>query len=446
MDKQLSLILPRWVIPVDGRSSTLEGHAVVIENQRIKSIMPSTDALQQFPSAEQVELPDHALIPGLINAHTHAAMSLFRGLADDISLMEWLNEHIWPAEARWVDPAFMRDGTELAIAEMLLSGTTCFNDMYFYPDVVAAVAQEAGIRATVGLIVLDFPSIWAADTDEYFSKGIAVHDDTRALSSIQTAMAPHAPYTVSDEPLRQAMTYADELQIHVHMHLHETADEIAGSMQQYGQRPLGRLQELGLLNPRLMAVHMVHLTDQEIELTAQQGVHVIHCPGSNLKLASGSCRVADLIAAGANVCLGTDSAASNNDLNMLGEMRTAALLAKNTGHDAAALPAAEILKMATINAATALNMQDEIGSIEVGKSADLTAINLNHVATQPVYDPVAQIVYSASREQVSDVWVQGKRLVKNHQLTRLDLGHVLSKAEDWGQKIQQHANNAGVQT
>ncbi len=434
---QITLISARWVIPVEPSTRALENHAVVFQNGEILDLLPTENALKKYPNALQIDRPNHAFIPGLINSHTHAAMNLFKGLADDLPLMDWLQNHIWPAEAKWVDAEFMRDGVELAIAEMLLSGTTCFNDMYFYPDIVATTAQEAGIRANVGLIVLDFPSVWASNSDEYFDKGLQVHDEVRSLSLIQTTLAPHAPYTVSDQPLEKVRTYADELQVQVHMHVHETAQEITDSIEQYGQSPLARLHSLGLLNPRMIAVHMTQLSDEDITLCAEQGINIVHCPESNQKLASGQCRVSDLLQAGANVCLGTDSAASNNDLDMLGEMRSAALIAKNASVDAKALPAWQALKMATINGAKALNMQDQIGSLKVGKSADMVAIDLNHVSTQPVYDPISQIVYSASREQVTDVWVQGKHVVNNKKLTTIDLAKVLQNAHSWGDKIQQ---------
>ncbi|MBL4671676.1 MAG: TRZ/ATZ family hydrolase, partial [Arenicella sp.] len=371
MNASLKIISARWIIPVVPSNTVLDHHALIIENGVIIDILSTDAALKKYPTAEHIDKSSHALIPGLINAHTHAAMSLFRGIADDLPLMEWLDGHIWPAEAKWVNADFMRDGVELAVAEMLLSGTTCFNDMYFHSDTVARTAQEMGIRAFVGMIVLDFPSTWANDADEYIEKGMQVHDEVRSLSRVNTTMAPHAPYTVSDGPLETVRTYADELDVPIHMHIHETAEEVSNAEQAHGARPLARLHELGLLTPRMMAVHMTQLTDEEIALTAEQGIHVVHCPESNLKLASGQCRVADLLAAGTNVCLGTDSASSNNDLDMLGEMRTACLLAKTTANDARALPAWQALEMATINGAKALNMQHEIGSLEVGKSADI---------------------------------------------------------------------------
>ncbi len=435
MENQISLISARWVIPVEPSNTVLDYHALVIENEKIIGLYPTEEALKKFPQANHTDLANHALIPGLVNAHTHAAMNLFKGLADDLPLMDWLNNHIWPAEAKWVNVDFMRDGVELAIAEMLLSGTTCFNDMYFFPDIVAETAQKIGIKANVGLIVLDFPSVWASDSDQYFEKGLHVHDSVRSLSLIETSLAPHAPYTVSDEPLKKVLTYADELQVPIHMHVHETAHEITESVEQHKVRPLSRLRSLGLLNPRMNAVHMTQLTDEEITLSANQGISIVHCPESNHKLASGYCRVADLLSAGTNVALGTDSAASNNDLDMLGEMRTAALTTKNTSGQANTLPAWQTLEMATINGAKALNRDDRIGSLSVGKFADITAIDLNHVSTQPVYDPISQIVYSASREQVSDVWVNGKHLVKNKKITTLDIQNTIQKAQAWRDKI-----------
>ena len=438
MNSPKKIISAKWIIPVVPQQQVLEDHCLVTDDNNILAILPIAEATTKYPEASYSDYPNHAIIPGLINAHTHAAMSLFRGLADDLPLMDWLSNHIWPAEARLVDPDFVRDGCELAIAEMLLSGTTCFNDMYFHSDVVARTAQDLGIRAFVGMIVLDFPSTWASGPDEYIEKGLAVHDAVRSLSRVHTTMAPHAPYTVSDGPLEQVRTYADELHVPVHMHLHETAGEVSDAVEKSGMRPLQRLHELGMLNPRLLAVHMTQLEDDDIQLVAQSGVHIVHCPESNLKLASGYCRANDLLGAGVNVCLGTDSAASNNDLDMLGEMRTASLIAKTVANDASALPAWQVLEMATINGARALNVETEIGSLEVGKSADMVAIDLNHIATQPVYDPVAQIVYSASREQVTDVWVQGKHRVKNKKLIDVDLAQLLNKVTAWGQRIGNH--------
>jgi len=402
MTQTITAIAARWIIPVEPANTVLENHCIVFKGDTILDIMPIEHISVSYPNAEIKKYPNHAIIPGLVNAHTHAAMSLMRGIADDLPLMEWLNNHIWPAEMKHVGEDFMRDGTELAIAEMLLGGTTCFNDMYFFPDIVAQTAQKLGIRAVVGMIVIDFPSAWAQNADEYFDKGIAVKDACNSLPLVSTSFAPHAPYTVNDDNLKRVRMMADEMLVPVHMHIHETAYEVSESENMLGKRPLQRLEELGLLNPRMLAVHMTQLNDEEIELVAEKGVNVVHCPESNLKLSSGFCPVAKLLDAGVNVSLGTDGAASNNDLDMFGEMRSAALIGKAIADDATALPAHSALAMATINGAKALGLDKQIGSLEIGKQADMVAIDLDYISTQPVYDPIAQLVYSASREQVTE--------------------------------------------
>jgi 5-methylthioadenosine/S-adenosylhomocysteine deaminase len=431
-----TLIHARWVIPVEPDDTVMDHHSVAIHDGRIVAILPRAEAEARYQADAVHTLDQHALIPGLVNTHTHVAMNLMRGLADDLPLMEWLNQHIWPAEQKWVSEEFVHEGTQLAMAEMLRGGTTCFNDMYFFPEVTARAAAACGMRASVGLIVIDFPSAWANSSDEYIDKGLALHDEYRNDPLIRTALAPHAPYTVSDEPLEKIRMYADELDLPVHMHVHETPGEIAQSMKDYGVRPLARLERLGLLSPNLLAVHMTQLIDGEIDQLAEAGVHVLHCPESNLKLASGFCPAVRLLNAGVNVALGTDGAASNNDLDMLGEMRTAALLAKGMTQDAAALPAHQALRMATLHGARALGLESEIGSITAGKAADLTAVRLDGIETQPVYHPVSQLVYAASRNDVTDVWVNGRHLLSERILTTLDPAAILSQARQWQERIQ----------
>jgi 5-methylthioadenosine/S-adenosylhomocysteine deaminase len=376
------------------------------------------------------------LIPGLINAHTHSAMTLFRGMADDMPLDEWLKEHIWPAEARWAGSDFTRDGAELAILEMIRGGTTCFQDMFFFPDVVAQAAVDRPIRAAVGMIVLETPTVWAQNKEEYLSKGLAVHDQFVGTPLIRTNFAPHAPYSVGDAALQQIRTLADELNVPIHMHVHETVSEVQGSVDEHGLRPLQRLNELGLVNPLLTAVHMTQLTGAEIALLADRGASVVHCPESNLKLASGFCPVAKLQQAGVNVALGTDGAASNNDLDMFGEMRTAALLAKGIADDAAAVKAEDALAMATINGARALGMDNEIGSLEAGKAADLVCVDLSSPASQPVHQPISQLVYSVTRDQVSDVWVGGQSVLSERELSNDNQGDILQRARAWQRRIE----------
>jgi 5-methylthioadenosine/S-adenosylhomocysteine deaminase len=434
-----TLIHCRWIAPIEPVAQVLEFHTLVVHEGRILDLLPSDQARAIYHAEAEHELGTHLLIPGFVNAHTHAAMSLLRGLADDLPLHEWLSEHIWPAESRWVNEEFVHDGTQLAMAEMLRCGTTCFNDMYFFPNIAARAAASCGMRACIGLIVLDFPTIWAADANEYISKGLAVHDHYRGDPLIHTLFAPHAPYTVSDAPLSHLRILADELDLGIHMHVHETGEEVDKAVELTGKRPLARLHDLGLVAPDMLAVHMTQLTTAEINAYAAAGGHVVHCPESNLKLASGICPAQALLAAGINVALGTDGAASNNDLDMIGEMRTAALLGKIASDDASALPAHTVLRMATLNGAVALGLGDQTGSLVKGKWADLAAINLDTLETQPLYDPVSQLVYASSREQVTDVWVAGQQLLKSRRLTTLDGADILERAHAWQLRIRSNA-------
>jgi 5-methylthioadenosine/S-adenosylhomocysteine deaminase len=430
-----TLLQARWIVPVEPEGRVLEHHAIAIQDGRILAILPQDEAATRYNAETDLRLDRHVLIPGLINAHTHASMTLLRGLADDLPLMAWLRDHIWPTEARWVDPGFVRDGSRLALAEMLRGGTTCFNDMYFFPEVTAAAARECGIRACVGLIALDFPTAYARNLDEYLNKGLALHDALKTDPLVRAAFAPHAPYTVSATALERIGRLADDLEIPVHIHLHETAAEIAEFQSRHGCRPLERLERLGLLSPRLLGVHMTQLESAEIDRLAQAGAHVAHCPESNLKLASGFCPSARLDAAGVNVAIGTDGAASNNDLDLFGELRTAALLGKGVAGDATALPAARVLRMATLNGARALGLADQTGSLEPGKAADIVAVDLGAPETEPVYHPISQLVYATGRHQVTDVWIAGRRLLADRQLTTLDLAELIGRARDWRQKI-----------
>jgi len=430
-----TIIHARWILPVSESDPLLHEHCVVIDDGRITDILPSTNVSELYIAGFEKTYAQHMLMPGLINAHTHSPMSLFRGLADDLPLDTWLNEHIWPAEAKWVSDEFVHDGTQLAIAEMLRAGTTCFNDMYFFPEVTARLARDIGIRACIGLIAIDFPSAWASNADEYIDKGLELRDHFRSDSLIHTPFAPHAPFTLSDDALSRIRVLADEMDLPVHIHVHETADEIAQSLKQYGKRPLERLNELGLVSPNLMAVHLTQVTDDEIALLAESGSHVVHCPESNLKLASGFCPVTKLMDAGINVALGTDGSASNNDLNMLGEMHTASLLAKGVSQNASALTAMQTVRMATINGAKALGLDQQTGSLEIGKHADMIAIDFSSLEMNPIYDPVANLIYSSSREQVSDVWVAGRHLLKDRELTTLDETEILQKCQLWNDKI-----------
>ncbi len=428
------LVFPKWIITVNAQNQVLTEHALAIQEGKIHAILPVAEA-RQLDAEQIIELPQHAVMPGFINAHTHSAMSLLKGLADDLPLMDWLQNHIWPAEAKWADAEFVQQGSALAIAEMLRSGTTCFNDMYFFPEATVEAVKQAGIRACIGLVMIDFPTAWGTDPDDYIRKGLALHDQLQDNPLITTTFAPHAPYTVSDEPLQKILHLACELDSPIHMHIHETAFEVMQAVEQTGERPLERLARLGLLDKHLLAVHMTQLSEAEIQLIADKQIHVIHCPESNLKLASGFSPIAKLLAAGVNVALGTDGNASNNDLDMLGEMRTAALIAKAVAHDAAAVPASQAIRMATINGAKALGLAEQIGSLEVGKAADMIAIDLGTIEANPLYEPISHIVYCTTREQITHTWVAGQMLMQNRQLTTLNTAALLENARYWQQKI-----------
>lgn len=429
------LIEAGWVVPVVPHGVVLENHAVAVSNGRITAILPIAEARQQFVAKDVVSRPEAALIPGLVNAHTHNPMTLLRGVADDLPLMVWLREHIWPVEGAVMGPEFIADGMTLSIAEMLRGGTTCANENYFFPDVQAAVYKKYGFRARVGAIVIDFPSAWAKTDDEYFDRACELHDNWRDDPLVSTAFAPHAPYTVHDANFERIRMLADQLDVPVHLHLHETAQEVADSIQLHGQRPIARIDRLGLLNDRLIAVHMTQLTEGEIALCAERGVSVVHCPESNLKLASGFSPVCAMLKAGVNVAIGTDGCASNNDLDMIGETRTAALLAKAVANDAAGFSAHEALHAATLGGAKALGFAAEIGSIEVGKQADLACVDLSALETQPLHHVVSQLVYAASRANVSDVWVAGVMKLRQRELLEMDVQAITANAKQWRERI-----------
>jgi 5-methylthioadenosine/S-adenosylhomocysteine deaminase len=430
-----TLIEARWIIPVDAKNSTLSNHALAINQGKIIDILPANEAAIRYNPKHPVLLKNHAVIPGLINLHTHAAMTLMRGLADDLPLMEWLNKHIWPAEQRHVNETYVYDGTRLACAEMLRSGITCFNDMYFYPEAGARATLAAGMRAVIGMIAIDFPTAYASDADDYLAKGLLLRDNLQSESLLRFSFAPHAPYTVSDKTFATILTYAEQLNVPIHLHLHETVDEILISLDSHGMRPVERLQQLGLLTPNLIAVHMTQAIESDLRLLQRNGCHVAHCPSSNLKLASGFAPVASLLDAGINIGLGTDSAASNNRLDMFEEMRLAALLAKAVSGRANALPAYQALQMATINGAKALGIEEITGSLVPGKAADITAVDFSDLNLLPCYDPVSHLVYSVGREHVSHVWVNGRMLVKNKQLTTLNTSELKNRAVYWQERM-----------
>lgn len=429
------LIQAGWVVPVEPHGEVWEDHAIAITADRIVAVGPREDLRARFEANEVVSRPGSVVIPGLVNSHTHNPMTLLRGIADDLPLMEWLQDHIWPVEGAVIGPEFVRDGVSLAIAEMLRGGTTCSNENYFFPDVQAETYRRFGFRAHVGLPVIDFPTAWAQTSDEYFDKAAEVEGRWKGDALVGFTIAPHAPYTVSDENFVRVREFAQAHDVRIHLHLHETAQEIGESVSRFGVRPLARLDALGIVGGRLIAVHMTQLTDAEIALCAERGVCIAHCPESNLKLASGFCPVCRLQKAGVTVGIGTDGCASNNDLDMIGETRTAVLLAKAVADDASALDAASALRAATLGGATALGLGARTGSIEVGKQADLVCIDLDELESQPLYNVISQLVYATDRRQVTDVWIAGRAKLRGRELVDMDLDAIRANARQWRERI-----------
>jgi 5-methylthioadenosine/S-adenosylhomocysteine deaminase len=440
-----TLLLPHLLVPVRPRLQVLEQMAVVIEGEFITAVLPRSEAFAVYRNASRIELPEHVLVPGFINMHTHSAMSLLRGYADDLNLQVWLNDHIWPAEKAYLGSGFVRDGSRLAIAEMLRGGTTFFNDLYFFPEVTAATAIEAGMRACIGLPVIDVPTVWAANEHEYIDKGLDISASWQGEPLISASFAPHAPYSVGDGALERIAELSATRDMRVHMHILESSWEIGESQRLHGKSTLDRLGGFGLLNERLLAVHMTQLNGADLKTLAETAVNVIHCPESNLKLGNGICPVARLQEHAINVALGTDGAASNNDLDLLAESRTAALLAKGLSSDPCVLNAFQALEMLTINAAKALGKSHQLGSVEAGKLADLCAIRMDSLQTTPMYDVVSHLIYAASSQQVSHVWVGGRMLLQNAQFLHMDVNDIIDRAKHWAQRIAARTGTIGVQ-
>ena len=429
-----TLIHAGWILPMADEPVVLREHALVLKDSRIEAIVTADEA-KSVVVDEVLYLPQHVLMPGLVNLHGHSAMTLLRGLADDLALMDWLNNHIWPAEGKHVSDAFVHDGSVLAMAEMLLGGTTTINDMYFYHGAVARAGLKAGMRTFVGCSILEFPTNYAQSSAQYIEKSLAEAQEFASEDLVKFAWAPHAPYTVSDDTFRKVVELADKHDWLIHCHIHETAFEVESSVKEHGKRPLARLDDLGVLNSRLIAAHMVHTNAEEVALAAERGISVAHNPASNMKLASGCAPIQAMLDVGVNVGLGTDGAASNNKLDMFADMRLGALIAKGFSQNPTDVKAYDVLKMATINGAKALHMGDKIGSLEVGKQADVIALDLSAIATQPVFDPISHLVYAADRNQVTHVWVNGEAVVQERVLTRLNQAELLSNAQEWQQKI-----------
>ena len=430
------LISPKWVAPVIPRSCILEDYSVAVSGNTISKILPTYEALRVFREIPNFSLPDQLLTPGFINVHAHSSMSLLRGIADDRHMMDWLSNWIWPIEAKLVNPNFVLDGTQLAGVEMIMGGTTTVADNYFFPDASSSAFASLGMRAQIGIPILKFNNKWARDEKDHFEKCLTILDQQQDNPLQSLCLSPHAPYSVSDKGFLRVAELAEKKNLKVQLHLHETSQEIQESLDETGLRPLARIESLGILNGRLQAIHLTQLTMDEIDRLAKNKVHVGHCPESNMKLGSGVCPIGDLLAKKINVAIGTDSPASNNDLDMLQEVRTASFLSKAVTGNATQISADDCLEMITLNGAKFLGLEQKIGSIEVGKLADLTAIDMSSIVLKPVYNPVSHLIYNCTSANVSNVWIDGKQILQNKKLVGFRMPELERKVEKWKEKIK----------
>ncbi len=438
------IIHARWILPMSADPAVLENHSIAIAGERIVGILPTGIAKQQWRAAQELQRHDHVIMPGLVNAHAHTPCNLFRGLADDLPLMDWLKNHIWPAEGLILNPESVADFMYMAILELLRGGVTCFCDHFFFHDTAAKVVKETGVRANIALWIGNVPTVWGKNEAEYFAKAENTLNASTPDPRISWSLGPHSPYMVTPEAFKKIKNLSEQFNIPIHLHLHETQAEIDESLAKYGKRPIEWLNELGLISPKLIGIHMTQLTPQEIELVAASGMSIVHCPESNLKLASGFAPIHELLSAGVNVAIGTDGAGSNNDLDMFGELQTAALLCKGLSRSPTALPAYQALQMATIQGAKAFGLDHEIGSLESGKVADIISVDLSSYLTQPVYNPISHLAYAVNRLQVSDVWVAGKQLLNKGEFTEMDPQEIIRKSQHWVEKAMPFRSQAST--
>ncbi|MAR99939.1 MAG: N-ethylammeline chlorohydrolase [Nitrosomonadales bacterium] len=435
--KVSTIISATWIYTSNSKNELLSNYSIVIKNDKIIDLVLQDEVFEKYEANEVYQLTDHIITPGLINTHTHVAMSLFKGFADDLPLQDWLNNYIWPAEKKFVNSQFVKEGSILALSEMIKSGITTYNDMYFFPDSTAEASKDLGIRSNIGLVVLDFPTNYASDPEDYLAKGFNFRDKWRNEDLISTSIAPHAPYSVSDKAFNLINTYSEELDINIHIHLHETILEIEDSIEKYGITPIQRLNNLGIIGPSMIAAHCVHLNEQDLSILTSNKVNIVHNPSSNMKLGSGIADVTKMLKQNLNVSLGTDSSASNNRLDIIEEMRLAALLIKGKTKSPELLSAVQAINMATINGAKALGLDSLIGSIEINKKADLISIDLNSITAQPIYNPLSTLVYSSSRSDVDYVWINGDIKLKDKKLINIDEDKIIQIAKKWQTKINQ---------
>jgi len=434
MSEYDTVLHPDFVLPIIPRGELLDAHSVAIKSHSIAAIMPRSEA-RATTAATHVDLGGCVLMPGLINGHCHAAMSLLRGYADDMPLSSWLQQTIWPTEQQLVNTEFVRDGSDLAIAELLKGGTTTLIDNYFFPEITAEQCDSAGLRALLNFPIIDVETAWARDANGCINRGLELRDRYRDHDRIEIGFGPHSTYGVSESHLAKVAMLAEELDAPVHIHLHETKQEVLSSVERCGLRPIDLLQRVGLLGPRTQCVHMNAVGTQDIENLATHGAHVVHCPRSNLKLGSGISPVQQLLDSGINVALGTDGAASNNRLNMLAEAQAASLVGKWQHDDPQAVDAWTVLEMATLSGARALGQADRLGSIEPGKLADLIAVDITGAHHLPLNSIPSNIVYASSGTEVRWSWIAGRLIMCDGQLETLDYNDVARRARQWSDRL-----------
>ena len=432
------LLLPRWIIPLEGKTEVLENYGLAIENGRIAALIPPSD-LENVEAKEVFELPDSVVMPGFVNCHTHASMNLLRCVGPDLTAPNWLTKCIWPIEGQLMSPEFVYDGALLGGAEMLQGGTTTCHDMYFFPDSAAKALREVGLRVVQGAFVIKYPNAEYKGEEDALAGARALaarHKDDPGLS---INIAPHAPYSVTAEALQASMRLAEELDTTWQIHLSETEEERQNAIKEFGSSPVEYLAKLGCLNERTVAVHCVALSDHDIELLAESGASVVHCPVSNMRLGCGASPVVKLLKAGVNVALGTDGAANACSLSMFEQMRTAGLIAKGFSQDPTQLTVNQIIRMATINGANALKLDREVGSLAVGKFADLAVIDMSQLVTMPVLDVLSNVIYAVEAQCIHQVWASGCLVanIQQEKLLRPDRGKLLTKSNimSWQNRV-----------
>jgi len=420
-----------YILTMDENFTEYKNGSIAIKDGKILDIGENIN----YEADEVIDAGGNLVLPGLINTHTHAAMTLLRGYGSDNPLKVWLEQYIWPVEGKFVSYEFVKDGTDIACYEMLRNGVTTFVDMYFYENAVADAVLQAKMRAVLCTGILDFPTPGAKTPDEGIEKTKDFIKEYKGSRYIYPCIGPHAPYTCSPQTLQKAMQVAEDYDVLFHIHLSETEHEVQDILNRYKATPVKHLDNIGVLNDRVLAAHMVHPTEEEIYLMAEKKVKISHCPESNLKLASGIAPVPKMIEAGITVSIGTDGTASNDDLDILGEISTAAKLHKGYNKNPVLLNAKQALSMATREGAKALRLQDKIGTLEKGKYADIIIVDINQPHIQPMFDPYIQLVYSAKSTDVDTVIIDGKIVVRNKEVLTIDKSEILQKAKKWKEKI-----------